>query len=143
VGRFPIWSDTCWLRAGRTYQRQPPLLMPNQPIYFVSFPPLSKKSWHFSHTLSPSLLEVLPFWWCSVRWFFFEVSTSATFLVSGKSTSSPFFRFLFLFCTSSILVFPSCWSGSKKKGVFFYFYSGRSRGEVECCVACRTVVWGF
>uniref|UniRef100_A0A2N9IP19 Transposase (putative) gypsy type domain-containing protein n=1 Tax=Fagus sylvatica TaxID=28930 RepID=A0A2N9IP19_FAGSY len=52
VGRFPICSDTCWLRAGRTYQCQPSLLMPNQPIYFVIFPPLSKKLAFFSHSLA-------------------------------------------------------------------------------------------
>jgi hypothetical protein len=54
----------------------------------------------------------------------------------------PFFRFLFLSCISSISVFLSCSRGVRKRG-FFYFYSGRSRGEVECCIACRTVMLGF
>jgi hypothetical protein len=81
--------------------------MPNRPIYFVSFPPLSKKLAFFSHSLAElaggfAILVVLG------PVVFFGASTPATFLFSGKSTSSPFFRFHFLSCISSILVFPSC-----------------------------------
>ena len=92
-------------------------------------------------TLSPCLLEVLPFWWYSVRWLssgllYWQLSS---FLVSRLL---PFSCFLLLSCIPGILAFLSCSRGVRKRD-FFYFYSGRSRGEVECCIACRTVVLGF